>query len=172
MDAAWEEALHVCEKTINEGEGAEQASIWATIITAFDPREPWTASERDQPSVREALASLRHSQDRLAAWFIDAYMRAFHQLCMEVLAPLVSDEHATVHLPFAVDTCFEWIVSRQTLALEAGILPHDTCTAILFSHCKTVISAAMQPGMHTVIENYFRSALHVEESTDIVPDST
>ena len=172
MDAAWEEALRVCKKTINEGEGAEQASIWTTIIAAFDPREPWAAPERDQPFVREALASLRYSQERLAAWYVDAYMSAFHQLCMEVLAPLISDEHATAHLPFAVDTCFEWIVSRQTLALEAGILPHDTCTAILFSHCKTVISAAMQPGMHKVIENYFQSALHVEESTNVVPDST
>ena len=139
MDAAWEEALHVCSRTINEGESAKQASIWTSIIKAFDPREPWTASERDQPAVREALASVRHSHERLAAWFIDAYMNAFHHLCMKVLAPLVSDEHATVHLPLAVDTCFEWIVSRQTLALEAGILPHDTCTAILFSHCKTVM---------------------------------
>ena len=54
MDAAWEEALRVCKKTINEGEGAEQASIWTTIIAAFDPREPWAAPERDQPFVREA----------------------------------------------------------------------------------------------------------------------
>ena len=30
----------------------------------------------------------------------------------------------------------------------------------------------MQPGMHKVIENYFQSALHVEESTNVVPDST
>ena len=82
MDAAWEEALHVCSRTINGGESAKQASIWTTIIKAFDPREPWTASERDQSAVREALASVRHSHERLAAWFIDAYMNAFHHLCM------------------------------------------------------------------------------------------
>lgn len=172
MDIAWDEALRACSETAPEGDDTRQESICTTIMTAFDPHEPWSSSERDQPRMREAMASLQHSHERLGAWFIDAYMSAFHDLCIKILAPLVTDEKATVHLPHAVDTCFEWILSRQTLALEAGILPPDTCTATLFSHCKTVISAAMQPGMHAVIENYFQSALHVKEATSIVPDPT
>lgn len=171
MDTAWDEALRACSEAAPEGDDTKQESFWTTFVTAFDPREPWTSSELNQPRVREAMASLQHSHECLAAWFIDAYMNALHHLCMELFAPLVSDEHATVHFPHAVDTCFEWVLSRQTLALEAGILPHDTCASTLFSHCKTVISAAMLPGMYAVIENYFQNALHVKDATSIAPDS-
>lgn len=55
MDIAWDEALLACGLSAPDKDDAYKESMWAIIMTAYDPRKPWTAIDRDQRTFFAAL---------------------------------------------------------------------------------------------------------------------
>lgn len=125
--------------------------------------------------VQRAVAAMSgERQERWFAWFLDTCMTAFHSVCTKALAicpasaskTTAGPSSAAAAFPGAIDTCFQWICSRQVLVSEIEG-PGAEHMAQFLLRCKTIFSAAMPPGMHEVILAFLASTLQVKDARSI-----
>lgn len=99
--------------------------------------------------VQRAVAAMSgERQDRWFAWFLDTCMTAFHSVCTKALAiwpasaskMTAGPSSAAVAFPGAIDTCFQWICSRQMLVSEIEG-PGAEHMAEFLLRCKTIFSS-------------------------------
>ncbi|KOS15208.1 component of the anaphase promoting complex [Malassezia pachydermatis] len=141
MEAAWEAALQA-----HTASDAAQDDLWAWVIRAFDPRAPAEATERQQ--LQSSLASLHGWEDELGTWFL---------LC-EALTSVSQASAQQDAMITMLQTCVEWIHTRQALIPELG-LPCAEYIPAFFRQCKMVFSAALPPDILDVMQALVASRL-------------
>ncbi|WFD25846.1 hypothetical protein MNAN1_000813 [Malassezia nana] len=143
MDAAWDAALHACS--------AAPEAAWDVVTRAYDASAPWSPDARLATDTQEAL----HACSDVATWFLDTSADAYYALCCDAFAPLA--DGASDSLPEAAHTCFEWVASRH--ALWSELCTRDEDSKAFLGQCRTLLAAALRPGMMEAIRTYLAGVL-------------